>query len=131
MFIDANIFIMAYLDSQERGRQSRALLAKIAKGEQNAVTSALVMNEVFFRIKELRGVGYVERIHRNIESYDHLSILPIDAKAISGSIAYMREGLEVSDAFHAATMKSAGVSIICSYDKGFDKVKGTVRQEPK
>ncbi len=131
MFIDANIFIVAYLDSQERGRKSRALLAKIASGEQNAVTSALVVNELFFRIKELRGVGYVERIHRNIESYVNLSILPIDAKVIRSSISYMRDGLGVSDAFHAATMKSAGISIICSYDKDFGKVKGITRQEPE
>ncbi len=131
MFIDANVFIAAYLDSHEQGQKSLALLAKIAKGEQNAITSALVVNEVFRKIKELRGIEQMERIHRNLLSYEHLSILPIDMKVVSGSISYAREGLGISDAFHAATMKSAGVSTICSYDKDFDKVKGISRQEPK
>lgn len=56
MFIDANVFIMAYLDSQERGKRARAFLAKIARGEQNAITSALVLNEVFNTMLDLKGM---------------------------------------------------------------------------
>ena len=130
MFIDANVFIAAYLDSQAQGKKARVLLEKIAKGEQNAITNALVINEVFYRIKEIRGVELMERIHKNISAYTHLSIMPINDKVISSSIEYIRSGLEVSDAFHAATMKIAGVDTICSYDEGFDKVKGIKRQEP-
>jgi predicted nucleic acid-binding protein len=131
MFIDANVFIAAYLDSGEQGKKSKRLLARIAAGEQHAVTSALVINEVFYKIRELRGVLQVERIHRNILSYPHLLIMPIDNQAISASIGYMKEGLGTSDAFHAAVMKIAGVGVICSFDSGFDKVKGIRRQEPK
>ena len=130
MFIDANIFIAAYLDSQEQGKRSKALLAKIAKGEQNAITNALVVNEVFYKVKELRGIGQVERVHRNLISYAHLSIMPIDDKVIANSITYIKEGLNVSDAFHAATMKNAGVGTICSYDEGFDRARGIRRRVP-
>ena len=130
MFIDANVFIMAYMYSQERGKRARALLERIGKGEQNAITSALVMNEALYKLKELRGIETMERIYRNISSLEHLSILPIDGHVIGASIAYIREGLEVSDAFHAATMKIAGVGTICTYDEGFDRAKGIKRQAP-
>jgi len=132
MFIDANVLIAAYLDSQGQGAKSRALMSKIATGEQNATTSALVVNELFYKIKETRGVEAVERANRILMSYTHLSILPIDVKVAGESIAYMKEGLGTSDAFHAATMKIAGVATICSFDRDFDrlKAKGIKRQEP-
>ena len=132
MFIDANVFIMAYLNSQERGKRARAFLAKIARGEQNAITSALVLNEVFNTMLDLKGMGKVESAHRNLQSYAHLTIMPIDVKVAGESLAYMKEGLETSDAFHAATMKIAGVGTICSFDRDFDrlKAKGIKRQEP-
>jgi len=130
MFIDANVFIIAYLDSQERGKRARALLEKIKNGEQNAITSALVMNEALYRLKELRGIEMMERIYRNISSLEHLTILPIDGKVIGASMVYIRGGLDVSDAFHAATMKIAHVDTICSFDEGFDKAKGIRRQTP-
>lgn len=132
MFIDANVFLAAYLDSSEKGKRARAFLAKIAKGEQNAITSALVLNELFYKYGGLRGIGQTERVYRNLQSYAHLTIMPIDMKVAGESIAYMKEGLETSDAFHAATMKVAGAGTICSFDKDFDrlKAKGIKRQEP-
>ncbi len=130
MFIDANVFIIAYMDSHERGKRARALLEKIRNGEQNAVTSALVMNEALYRLKELKGIAMMERIYRNISSFENLTILPIDGKTVGASMAYIRDGLEVSDAFHAATMKNANVDVICSFDPHFDKAKGIKRREP-
>jgi predicted nucleic acid-binding protein len=130
MFIDANILIAAYLDSQEQGRKCRNLMAKIESGEQHAITNALVINEMLYVIKAKRKIGEMKRAHRIITSYANLSILSIDEKTIAQAIPYIEAGLEVSDAFHAATMKIAGVGTICSYDDGFDKVKGIQRQEP-
>jgi len=131
MFIDANVFIYAYVDSLERGRKSRALLDKVAKGEQHATTSALVMNEVFHFLQETRGMSGVEDAHKHISSLSALSVLSIDEKTASASVNYMKDGLQATDAFHAATMKLAGIGVICSYDRDFDKVKGIKRQEPK
>ncbi len=131
MFIDTNVFLAAFLDSQAQGQKSRALLARIAKGEQNAVTNALVVNEFMFVIRGKRGLEEMKRAQRILASHSRLSVMPIDEKAVAGSISYMEEGLQVSDAFHAATMTLAGVGTICSYDRGFDKVKGIKRVEPK
>ena len=130
MFIDANVFLAAFLDSQEQGMRSKALMAKVARGEQNAITNVLVVNEVLYIIKGKRGLEEMKSAYRMLISYSHLSIMPIDEKTVAQSMQYMDGGLEVSDAFHAATMKIAGVGTICSYDEGFDKAKGIKRQEP-
>lgn len=130
MFVDANVFIYAYTDRLEHGKKSREFLNRIAKGEQNAITSALVINEVLYYMQDARGIEGVEDANRHITSMNALSILPIDDKIVSASIPYIKDGLQVTDAFHAATMKLAGVGVICSYDKGFDKVKSIKRQEP-
>ncbi|MFA6489475.1 MAG: type II toxin-antitoxin system VapC family toxin [Candidatus Micrarchaeia archaeon] len=131
MFIDANIFIYAYTDSLEKGKKSRALLDRVARGEQHATTSALVINEVFYFLQEARGIAGVEDAHKHVSSLNALSVLPIDEKTAIASIHYIKDGLQVTDAFHAATMKLAGIGVICSYDRDFDKVKGITRQEPK
>jgi len=130
MFIDANVFLAAFLDSQEQGIMSKALMAKVAKGEQNAITNVLVVNEVLYIIKGKRGLDEMKSAYRVLISYSHLSIMPIDEKTVAQSMQYMDGGLEVSDAFHAATMKMAGVGTICSYDPHFDKAKGIKRKEP-
>lgn len=110
--------------------RSKALMAKVARGEQNAITNVLVVNEVLYIIKGKRGLEEMKSAYRMLISYSHLSIMPIDEKTVAQSMQYMDGGLEVSDAFHAATMKIAGVGTICSYDEGFDKAKGIKRQEP-
>jgi len=130
MFIDANVFLAAFLDSQEQGIRSKALMAKVARGEQNAITNVLVVNEVLYIIKGKRGLEEMKSAYRMLISYSHLSIMPIDEKTVAQSMQYMDGGLEVSDAFHAATMKMAGVGTICSYDPHFDKAKGIKRREP-
>ena len=130
MFIDANVFIYAYTDKLERGKKSKAFLDKVARGEQNATTSALVVNEVLYYMHEARGMGGVEDAHRHIRSMNSLSMLPLDDKVVAVSLEYMRNGLQVTDAFHAATMKLAGIDTICSYDRGFDEKKGIIRKEP-
>ncbi len=130
MFIDANVFIYAYAALDEKGRRSKELLRKISIGEQHATTSALVLNEIFYYFMENEGLPAVEEIRRHIGSLPFLIILPIDNNTANASMEYMRQGLQVTDAFHAATMKIAGISTICSYDKHFDSVKSIKRQQP-
>ncbi|MCL5125532.1 MAG: type II toxin-antitoxin system VapC family toxin [Deltaproteobacteria bacterium] len=131
MFIDANVFIRATLSGGKEGQSCTALLRRINSGEQNAVTSPLVLSEVLHIIKGLRGLEAAERAWNSIQRVNHLSILPIDQKVMTYVISYVKSGLEPQDAFHAATMKANGIDTICSYDKGFDRISGIKRKEPK
>lgn len=131
MFLDSNVIIKAQLSHAGEGKACAALLRKIHAGEQNAVTSPLVFNEVFYVLKGLRGLQAAEEAWNNLLSIQHLVILPIDQKVMGHVIGYVKAGLEPQDAFHAATMKANGIGTICSYDKGFDRLSDLKRQEPK
>lgn len=130
MFLDANIFIYAYSTSGNQGRDSAALLEKVKEGQQ-ATTSGLVINEVLYYFMAHYGLDGAERVHRSITSLENLTILPVNDRVVAKAMDFIRQGLGVTDAFHAATMSVNHVETICSYDSGFDKAKGIKRQAPR
>ena len=131
MFIDSNIFIHAYKTQGVAQTACKNLLLRILAGEINAHTSVLVLNEVHYFFLCEYGVERANSIFRNILNYKNLEVLAIDKKILEYVPGFTKDGLETSDAFHAASMQANGISTVCSYDKGFDKVKGLKRQEPK
>jgi len=131
MFLDANIFIYAYLGSGERKTHScRKLLDKINIGEQRATTSALVAEEVLHIFLSMRGKSFAFRVLKNIIENPNLEVLPLDEKALTLSSEFIEAGLGSADALHAATMKANGETTICSFDRGFDSAPGLRRKEP-
>ena len=132
MFIDTNVFILLYLKSSSpQAANAKKLFERIYSGQEKAVTNVLVLNELFYFFAERSSIEKVEKIARHISSLPNLSILPIDAHIAMHSVEFMKKGLQASDAFHAATMKTHHLETICSYDKAFDTVAGIKRLEPK
>jgi predicted nucleic acid-binding protein len=131
MFLDANIFIYAYLGSGERKAHScRKLLGRISMGEQRATTSALVAEEVLHIFIGRKGKAFAFRVLKNILDNPNLEVLPLDEKALTLSPEFIEAGLDSADALHAATMKANGEATICSFDKGFDWAPDIRRKEP-
>ena len=131
MFLDSNVFIHAL---SSRGRDAEVcarLLKRIHSGEQYACTSPLVLDEVFYVMRGRLGMGAGKGAWERILAIKNLTLLPIDSKVVAYVMPFIEGGLEPHDAFHAAVMKANGLSVICSYDKDFDKVKGIKRQAPK
>ncbi len=132
MFLDANIFIKAFLSpNQGEGKLCKQLLDRIARGETNAKTSVLVLNEILYFFEKNFDKKRALKTFNNLCSFPNLEILAVEKRTMASVSEYSNAGLDASDAFHAAVMKSNGIDTICSYDKGFDKVKGLKRQEPK
>ena len=52
LYLDANVFIYAAINTQEIGEKARTLLQKIQQGDQQGATSALTFDEVFWSIKK-------------------------------------------------------------------------------
>lgn len=131
MFLDTNIFIHAYGITDYKGRACDRLLYRIAGGEQKAATSVMVVDEVLFFFSEKDGMTRAAEIWEDLSQTPNLEILGVDARMIGQAVRYMTDGLQATDAFHIAAMKANGIEVICSYDKGFDKIKDIRRQEPK
>jgi len=131
MFLDSNIFLNAYLSPAPNGKACFNLLKKINSGEQNATTSPLVLDEVLYIALGKKDHEFAQYVWNNMHNIKNLTFLPIDMKVTAHVMHYVKSGLQPRDAFHAATMKANGISIICSYDKSFDGIKGIKRQTPK
>ncbi len=131
MFLDANVFIYAYEFGDKKSRNSQALLRRIITGEVRAHTSILVLNEVLHFFLTNQGLERGRHIFLQIRKMPNLIILPVDDRCLDHVIRFIDYNLDTTDAYHAATMVANGLDVICSYDQGFDKAKGILRQEPK
>ncbi len=131
MFLDANIFIYARARGSTNAPACATLLRDITLGSQHATTSWLVVNEVVnFYVRD----GQLEaalKAFDAIRGLPNLEILPLDARSGAHLAYYLRAGLLTSDASHAAAMKAHQIGVLCSYDKGFDKIEGIRRVEPR
>jgi len=131
MFIDANVFILAYTSNDRRGKNSKKFLSRILNGEQTAVVNPLIFDEVVYILINKKGEKFAKKVWENMIKIPNLKILPIDEKVLSYVMKFIEEGLEPRDAFHIATMYVNGINTICSYDKDFDILKNIRRKEPK
>mgnify|MGYP001584077912 CR=1 FL=1 len=131
MFLDSNVFIHRFRDDARMREPCRRLLERVAHGEQQAVISPMVLDEVVHHLMDYKGVEYALSVWATIRKMPNLKVAPIDDAVLAHVPGFIQAGLEPHDAFHAAVMKANGLSVICSYDKDFDKVKGIKRQAPK
>ena len=131
MFLDSNVLIYLYIGPGREAESCKRLHARLVRGEQSAITSPMVLDEVVYHLMQRRGLEFALSAWASIRKTPNLKVVPIDDTVLVHVPDLMRQGLEPHDAFHAAVMKANGLSVICSYDKDFDKVKGIKRQAPK
>jgi predicted nucleic acid-binding protein len=131
VFLDANIFIHAYNSKDAKGQACSALLRSVSSCSQRATTSWLVLNEVAYYYLKSGRLPSALQFWETATLNPGLQILPIDAQVGRHALHFLRMGLAPSDAFHAAAMKANSIQVLCSYDKGFDKIEGIRRVEPK
>ena len=122
MYLDANLFVFAAIESGPQGIRAREIMKTIENGVA-ACTSALVIDEVMWvlirnkRTDILRET--IEGIYnvRNLEVQDVPANVPLTALSIVEN-----HKLRPRDAMHLAVMKHRGESTIVSDDKDFDRV---------
>ncbi|VVC02290.1 PIN domain protein [uncultured archaeon] len=95
-----------------------------------ASTSVLVLNEVLHYFSKNYSPQAGLSVFSNIRKTPNLGILGVQAEDLELVAQIVKVGLDATDAYHAAVLQSNGIDTICSYDKGFDKVKTFRRQEP-
>ena len=131
MFLDSNIFIHLYRNPGKEGNECKRLYARLVRGEQNACTSPLVLDEVIYFFMERESLDLTLSLWNQMRRIPNLKMLAVDENALGYVEQYIRQGLAPRDAFHAAVMRANRLSTICSYDSDFDKIKGIKRQVPK
>ena len=124
LYLDANIFIFAALNTEEEGAKAVALLNRIQLGEEQAVTSALTFDEVFWEVKKNRGTEKALETAEAMLNFPNLEIASADKEAVYSAIQLIRKyNLAPRDAIHAATAIAEKVDCVITTDAHFGKVK--------
>jgi predicted nucleic acid-binding protein len=61
IFVDANIFLFHAFDDEEHGKAATSFLVRIEDEEINALTSSLVIDEVFLKILVQEAAAHLKR----------------------------------------------------------------------
>ena len=61
IFVDANIFLFHAFDDEEHGKAATSFLTRIENEEVEALTSSLVIDEVFFKILVQEAAAHLEK----------------------------------------------------------------------
>jgi predicted nucleic acid-binding protein len=124
LYLDANIFIFASLNTGEEGAKAVALLTRIQLGEEHAVTSALTFDEVFWEVKKNREIAKALETAEAMLNFPNLEIVPANKETVYSAIQLIKKyNLAPRDAIHAATAIAEKVDCIVTTDAHFGKVK--------
>jgi predicted nucleic acid-binding protein len=129
LYLDANILIFAALNTEEIGEKAVALLSNIQNGDEQAVTSALTFDEVFWEVKRNRGLEKAIETAEAMLNFPNLTIVAADREVVSSALGIIRKyHLAPRDAIHAATALAEKADFIVSNDNHFDKMKELKRK---
>jgi len=134
-FIDANIILRALTKSEPaQAAASQALLLRVESGEEKVTTSPLVLFEVIFTLQSARSYKLPkERVVELVSPLIEFRGLQIPNKQLwmDTFAAWLEYPIDFTDAYNVAHMRSAGITEIYAWDKGYDHVNGIVRIEPE
>lgn len=121
MYLDSNIFVLAALDTDERGENARKIIELAEDGKITIFISPLVFDEVLQVIQKLTNKKVSEHIGRSLLSLSS-SWLDVTYNASVYAFEYYQTGLTPRDAMHAGIMRDYGITVIISEDSDFDSV---------
>lgn len=132
-FIDTNI-LLRYLSGDDPVRAQRALtlLRRIELGEEQAVTSQLVIFETIFSMQRRYRVPKAQ-IRDRIQAILNLRNLQIPDKHLFHQALdlFVERDIPFADAFNATYMQTRGVTEIYTWDRDYDRIPDIQRVEPE
>jgi predicted nucleic acid-binding protein len=129
LYLDTNIFVYATLNTEDYGDKAESLLQRIARGEEQAITSVLTFDETFWVVKRDRGIEKALEAAQALLNFPNLEIVPATREIACLALQLIKEcGLRPRDAMHAATAIAEKADFIVSTDSHFDRVKELKRK---
>lgn len=123
-FIDSNIFIYHIHRNPIFGESSRQILQRVEGGEE-AVTSTLVLEEVFIHVEQEYSPQNIPPVLHSILSYLPLRIVPHTVEDLLRATEILQDtGFTVDwdDAIIAAVMERLKIVEVYSNDHHFDEI---------
>lgn len=123
IYLDSNVFIHAALYADERGERARTLLGQVTDGKDSAATAALTFDEVFWIVKNVKGLDSALLAGEAFLAMPNLLILKVDSNILWDCFTLIKKyKLDPRDAIHAACAIRHGIYTIISEDKDFDGI---------
>lgn len=133
-FVDTNVFLRYFTrDVPEKAERCFQLFQQVKSGVAELTTSESVIAEVVFVLSSPRLYNVPRQQIRDLLA----PVLSLRGLRISNRRLYLRaldlyveHNVDFEDALSVAHMERRGLSVIVSYDQGFDRFGGVVREEP-
>lgn len=126
IYVDANVFVHAILNPQERqpGKSAGIVMKQISTGDMRAMTSFLTWDELLWALKKYLNYKVAAEECRKFLRFPNLIFSPVDEVIINlAQDIVERYSLKPRDSIHAATAMSHGIKQIISDDTDFDTIK--------
>jgi uncharacterized protein len=129
-YLDANVFIYAVGSASQYREPCREILEAVVEGRLRGETSVYTIQEVA-RQRHRRGDESATERARAAAAICS-EIHPLDGRILVRALEAVdrHDGLEVSDAIHAATALAVGIDTMVSADSDFDGIPGIERVDP-
>ncbi len=128
-YLDLNPVIYAILDGTGVGDWARGVMECVQNGVLPACTSFLTFDEVFYKVKKVKGTGIAVK---NLEAFlaiPNMRFIDVNGTVIWRALELIRKyNIIPRDAIHAATAFVVGAETIFSQDNNFDGIKGLKRE---
>jgi len=159
IFVDANVFLFHAFGDAVKGLASKRFLERIEQGAVRAVTSALVLNEVLFKIAQQEAAKHLpkvtiwnikaalkndpafrEAIYNPVMTYRSyleelrqrgLTSVEVTTEHTLRAIDVGRQhGLLITDATHVAVMQAQGIIHVATADEDLWSIPGITAWTP-
>jgi predicted nucleic acid-binding protein len=130
IYLDANVFALANLNTDLSGDNARILLGNVQNGKLAATTSVLSFDELVWAVKKYRTFEDATSAGEALLHMPRLRILPVETNLLTKALMLMRQyRLDPRDSIHAASALQENLEVIVSMDGHFDRIKELKRKD--
>jgi predicted nucleic acid-binding protein len=131
--LETNVFLRHILaDHPDHSQRATAYLQRIERGEIAVRTTDTVIFETVFTLERFY------KVPRSDIRDQWLPLITLPGIRLTGKRAYRhvfdlyiaQRSLSFADCFHAVLVQQRNLPAIISFDRGFDRLPGIIREEP-
>ena len=131
-FIDTNVFLRHFLaDDQDKAAAAQGVLLRIESGEEQVMTSHLVLFELVFILHRTYKLpkDEVVALVAGLLDYRGLQLVGKEIWRTAFDV-WTAHTIDFTDAYNVAVMRATGVTEIYAWDRGYNQVADITRIEP-
>jgi predicted nucleic acid-binding protein len=134
-FLDANVFIYAYLkpkrgladEERKLKEMAKSIIRRVNEGEK-VITSIVHLSEVANILENAMTIAALSELIKGILSSDNIAVIEVSSHdyLMAADLASIHN-IGINDSLALIKMRERGVDEIYSFDKHFDEIEGITR----